>query len=133
MALIASRCPGRGNRGVRPRPHPLLGGVLGGAGDAVQQGLAVRAPARLRPWSRRDARLDRHLAYLTREGEGVRTSAPIALSAEPAGREGEQSRGCYPDSEGFVERDGMNLFYEVYGEGEETIFLLPTWSLVHSR
>ena len=27
----------------------------------------------------------------------------------------------------------MRLFYEVYGEGEETVFLLPTWSLVHSR
>jgi pimeloyl-ACP methyl ester carboxylesterase/predicted glycosyltransferase len=45
----------------------------------------------------------------------------------------EQSRARYPDSEGFVERDGQRLFYEVYGEGEETIFLLPTWSLVHSR
>jgi len=63
----------------------------------------------------------------------VRATAPIAPSAESAGREGEQSRARYPDSEGFVERDGMNLFYEVYGEGEETIFLLPTWSLVHSR
>jgi pimeloyl-ACP methyl ester carboxylesterase/predicted glycosyltransferase len=60
-------------------------------------------------------------------------SAPIAPSVESAAREGEQSRARYPDSEGFVERDGMNLFYEVYGEGEETIFLLPTWSLVHSR
>ena len=27
----------------------------------------------------------------------------------------------------------QRLFYEVYGEGEETVFLLPTWSLVHSR
>jgi pimeloyl-ACP methyl ester carboxylesterase/predicted glycosyltransferase len=63
----------------------------------------------------------------------VRASAPIAPSVESAGREGEQSRARYPDSEGFVERDGMNLFYEVYGEGEEAIFLLPTWSLVHSR
>jgi pimeloyl-ACP methyl ester carboxylesterase/predicted glycosyltransferase len=63
----------------------------------------------------------------------VRASAPIAPSAESARREGEQSRARYPDREGFVERDGMNLFYEVYGEGEETIFLLPTWSLVHSR
>jgi pimeloyl-ACP methyl ester carboxylesterase/predicted glycosyltransferase len=52
---------------------------------------------------------------------------------ESAGREGEQSRARYPDREGFVERDGMSLFYEVYGEGEETLFLLPTWSLVHSR
>ena len=46
---------------------------------------------------------------------------------------GEQSRARYPDVEGFVERDGQRLFYEVYGEGEETLFLLPTWSLVHSR
>jgi pimeloyl-ACP methyl ester carboxylesterase/predicted glycosyltransferase len=43
------------------------------------------------------------------------------------------SRARYPDDEGFVERDGQRMFYEVYGEGEETIFLLPTWSLVHSR
>ncbi len=43
------------------------------------------------------------------------------------------SRARYPDDEGFVERDGVRVFYEVYGEGEETIFLLPTWSLVHSR
>ncbi len=45
----------------------------------------------------------------------------------------EQTRARYPDVEGYVERDGMSLFYEVYGEGEETIFLIPTWSLVHSR
>jgi pimeloyl-ACP methyl ester carboxylesterase len=49
------------------------------------------------------------------------------------GRDGEQSRARYPDSEGFAERDGQRLFYEVYGEGEETVFLMPTWSLVHSR
>ncbi|HSS05001.1 MAG TPA: alpha/beta fold hydrolase [Solirubrobacterales bacterium] len=56
------------------------------------------------------------------------TAAPGAT-----GRDGEQSRACYPDVEGFAERDGKRLFYEVYGEGEETVFLLPTWSLVHSR
>jgi pimeloyl-ACP methyl ester carboxylesterase/predicted glycosyltransferase len=49
------------------------------------------------------------------------------------GRDGEQSRALYPSVEGFVERDGMELFYEIYGEGEQTVFLLPTWSLVHSR
>jgi pimeloyl-ACP methyl ester carboxylesterase/predicted glycosyltransferase len=49
------------------------------------------------------------------------------------GRDGEQSRARYPDAEGFVERDGQRLFYEVYGDGEETVFLIPTWSLVHSR
>ncbi len=45
----------------------------------------------------------------------------------------DRTRARYPDSEGYVERDGERLFYEVYGEGEETIFLIPTWSLVHSR
>ena len=49
------------------------------------------------------------------------------------GRGGEQSRARYPDVEGFVERDGQRLFYEVYGEGEQTVFMIPTWSLVHSR
>jgi pimeloyl-ACP methyl ester carboxylesterase/predicted glycosyltransferase len=56
-----------------------------------------------------------------------------APGARVIGRDGEQSRARYPDIDGFVERDGQRLFYEVYGEGEETVFLLPTWSLVHSR
>ncbi|MCP9487411.1 MAG: alpha/beta fold hydrolase [Gaiellaceae bacterium MAG52_C11] len=45
----------------------------------------------------------------------------------------EQTRACYPDEEGYVERDGVRLFYEVYGSGEQTVFLLPTWSIIHSR
>jgi hypothetical protein len=38
----------------------------------------------------------------------------------------EQSRARYPDTEGYVERDGVRTFYEVYGEGEPTVLLLPT-------
>jgi pimeloyl-ACP methyl ester carboxylesterase len=45
----------------------------------------------------------------------------------------EQRRARYPDAEGYVERDGVRLFWERYGEGERTVFLLPTWSIVHSR
>ncbi len=45
----------------------------------------------------------------------------------------EPARPRYPDSEGYVERDGVRVFYEVYGAGETTIVLLPTWSIVHSR
>jgi pimeloyl-ACP methyl ester carboxylesterase/predicted glycosyltransferase len=63
----------------------------------------------------------------------VETPVPLAPAEQPVGRDGEQSRAVYPNSEGFTERDGQRLFYEVYGEGEETIFLLPTWSLIHSR
>ena len=57
----------------------------------------------------------------------------IAPAASPVGARAEQSRARYPDAEGFVERDGQQLFYEVYGEGEQTLFLLPTWSLFHCR
>ena len=45
----------------------------------------------------------------------------------------EQTRARYPDEEGYVERDGVRVFYEVYGRGEPTVFLLPTWSIIHSR
>ena len=45
----------------------------------------------------------------------------------------EQTRARYPDDEGYVEREGVRVFYEVYGDGEPTVFLLPTWSIVHSR
>jgi pimeloyl-ACP methyl ester carboxylesterase len=45
----------------------------------------------------------------------------------------EQSRARYPDREGFVERDGVRVFYEVYGAGEQTVLFVPPWSLVHSR
>ena len=45
----------------------------------------------------------------------------------------EQSRARYPDSSGYVERDNVRLYYEVYGSGEPTVFLLPTWSIIHSR
>jgi pimeloyl-ACP methyl ester carboxylesterase/predicted glycosyltransferase len=61
------------------------------------------------------------------------TTTPPPIDVQALRAAPEQSRACYPDSEGFVERDGQSLFYEVYGEGEQTIFLLPTWSLAHSR
>jgi pimeloyl-ACP methyl ester carboxylesterase/predicted glycosyltransferase len=53
----------------------------------------------------------------------------VELTAPPR----EQTRARYPDREGYVERDGVRVFYEVYGTGEPTILLLPTWSLFHSR
>jgi pimeloyl-ACP methyl ester carboxylesterase/predicted glycosyltransferase len=45
----------------------------------------------------------------------------------------EQTRARYPDESGFVERDGVNVYYEVFGTGEPTVLLLPTWSIIHSR
>jgi pimeloyl-ACP methyl ester carboxylesterase/predicted glycosyltransferase len=45
----------------------------------------------------------------------------------------EQTRARYPDAEGYVEREGVRIFYEVCGDGEPSVLLLPTWSIVHSR
>src|SRR3990170_2177995 len=42
-------------------------------------------------------------------------------------------RARYPDRDGYVARDGVKIFYEIYGQGEQTILLLPTWSIFHSR
>jgi pimeloyl-ACP methyl ester carboxylesterase/predicted glycosyltransferase len=45
----------------------------------------------------------------------------------------EQTRARYPDAEGHVERDGVRVFWERYGEGEPTFLLPPTYEIVHSR
>src|SRR5690348_6855466 len=42
-------------------------------------------------------------------------------------------RARQPDRDGYIERAGVKVFYEVFGEGRPTILLLPAWSVVHSR
>jgi pimeloyl-ACP methyl ester carboxylesterase/predicted glycosyltransferase len=42
-------------------------------------------------------------------------------------------RARYPDAEGFIERDGVKIGYEVFGAGEPTILLLTSWAIVHAR
>ncbi len=38
-----------------------------------------------------------------------------------------------PDETGYVERDGVRVYWESYGQGDRTVLLMPTWSIVHSR
>jgi pimeloyl-ACP methyl ester carboxylesterase len=57
-----------------------------------------------------------------------------AVRAAPGRRAApEQTRARYPDAEGYAERDGVRVFWECYGDGGPTVFLLPTWSIIHSR
>lgn len=42
-------------------------------------------------------------------------------------------RAREPDTTGTVECDGVNIGYEVFGEGDLAVLLLPTWTIVHSR
>jgi pimeloyl-ACP methyl ester carboxylesterase/predicted glycosyltransferase len=43
------------------------------------------------------------------------------------------SRALLPVESGYAVRGGVRVAYEVFGEGEETLLLLPPWSVVHSR
>lgn len=42
-------------------------------------------------------------------------------------------RARHPDRDGVVQRDGVRIFYEVFGSADAAVLLLPTWSIVHSR
>jgi pimeloyl-ACP methyl ester carboxylesterase/predicted glycosyltransferase len=42
-------------------------------------------------------------------------------------------RAKLPDRNGYVEREGARLYYEVYGDGPQSMVFLPPWSIVHSR
>jgi len=47
--------------------------------------------------------------------------------------QGEQTWAREPDVTGVTERDGVALAYHVFGDGDTTVLLMPTWSIVHSR
>ncbi len=42
-------------------------------------------------------------------------------------------RACLPDVASTVDRNGVRLGYEVFGDGPTTVLLLPTWTIIHSR
>jgi pimeloyl-ACP methyl ester carboxylesterase len=58
-------------------------------------------------------------------------AAPPVANDPLAGRE--QTRARYPDIEGFAERDGGRIGFEVYGSGDPPIMFVPPWIIVHSR
>jgi pimeloyl-ACP methyl ester carboxylesterase/predicted glycosyltransferase len=38
-----------------------------------------------------------------------------------------------PDADGYIERDGVRVYWHSHGTGDQTVLFLPTWTLVHSR
>jgi pimeloyl-ACP methyl ester carboxylesterase len=42
-------------------------------------------------------------------------------------------RARQPDADGYVQCDGVQIGYEVFGDGAPTLLLMPTWTIVHSR
>ena len=60
-------------------------------------------------------------------------SANSFASRKVVQRPGDIMRAKLPVQDGFVERDGVKLYYEVYGNGPQTMVFVPPWSIVHSR
>ena len=65
--------------------------------------------------------------------EGAALDLVTDVGADQDARRREQMRARYPDVEGMIERDGVRVAYEVYGQGDPTVLFAPTWSIVHSR
>jgi pimeloyl-ACP methyl ester carboxylesterase/predicted glycosyltransferase len=42
-------------------------------------------------------------------------------------------RALHPDQSGYVDRDGVPIYYEVFGTGEPTLLLVPPSPITHSR
>src|ERR1700731_3676416 len=60
------------------------------------------------------------------------------MSMDRTGRDDDLSgeaamRARYPDAEGFIERDGVKVGYEVFGAGEPAVVFTPIDGIVHSR
>ena len=136
---VADRRAVRGRpRGGQPEPGRarVLRGLDAGLHARVA-GPGGRARARRaggRGAAARRVRRGRLHALPARGRDAVQPGARGAALIHPglAGAR-EQSRARYPDVEGYVERDDVRIFYEVYGDGDPTILLLPTWSIIHSR
>jgi hypothetical protein len=43
------------------------------------------------------------------------------------------TRARYPDETGYVERGGVRVFWERYGNCKPTVLFLPTWTIFPSR
>ena len=115
VAVAGGRARARraGRRGADPRRR---------ASRAASRASAARPRRRSTSCSRHGREHDRAAA--------VAPASACALGGAAAARADPRA---LPGRGGLRRARRQRLFYEVYGEGEETLFLLPTWSIVHSR
>jgi pimeloyl-ACP methyl ester carboxylesterase/spore coat polysaccharide biosynthesis predicted glycosyltransferase SpsG len=100
-----------------------------------RSGSSDDSAAPLAYWSLR-RQSPRRRESLTSSADTLRSRARGGLAdthGAAAGVRRSDSRARYPDRDGFVDRDGVQIFFEVYGSGPRTFLLLPTSSIVHSR
>jgi hypothetical protein len=84
-------------------------------------------------WTRSRARPKRAVYVSSPIGIG-HVRRDISIADELAtGTDAEQNRARYPDAGEYVDRDGVRILWERYGDGDPTVLFLPTWEIVHSR
>jgi pimeloyl-ACP methyl ester carboxylesterase/predicted glycosyltransferase len=57
----------------------------------------------------------------------------VSTTIDHVGRSDTETPARVPDERGFVERDGVRVHWEAYGDSGTAILLMPTWSVIHSR
>jgi len=58
----------------------------------------------------------------------------VSTTIGHVGRSDTETPARAPDEHGFVERNGIRVYWESYGNPAlPAILLLPAWSIVHSR
>lgn len=67
------------------------------------------------------------------QGAAPAAAGPTDLGVATHVVAADRGRARLPERTGTVERDGVELAWEVYGNGPVTVLLMPTWSIVTSR
>ena len=96
--------------------------------DIVRPGDSGDSSARPRRPSTWCSKLVRDRMRLTTE---LTAPASVGYLAGDAARS--RHAPATPMTRGSSNADGVRIFWEGYGDGEPTVLLLPTWSIVHSR
>src|SRR4029453_3332428 len=117
------------------RPTIVTAAAQAGWGQAiVSVGARWKVGSVIRAWPRRWS-VDRpkqrlNILYWS---SSVKVGRSTDFPEGQCGQGGGTMRACQPVADGYVERDGVKVCYEVFGAGEPTVLLLPTWSVMHSR
>jgi pimeloyl-ACP methyl ester carboxylesterase/predicted glycosyltransferase len=133
--LAAVRCPVLVVQGTHDACMPFARGVhlarlahaellvLGGAGHLPQARYPVVVNHEIAGFADRVGR-----------GEANRQDGPIRVRIAPSALKETSMKAREPDATGFVERDGVRVAWQVYGEqhrpDDPAILLLPTWCLL---
>ena len=57
--------------------------------------------------------------------------ADLMTAVAPSATPHAAGRAAEPRAQGYIDRDGVRVFYELFGDAPETMLLLPPWAINH--